>query len=70
MDKENETEFALLNMLKTTHTFRNKHTIVQTALEIHSETVAVPITEIFKVSVYLEVKKRRFICAVPNLLSY
>ena len=70
VDKENEKEFALLNMLKTTHTFRNKHTIFQTVLEINSETVAVPITEISKVSVYIEVKNERFICTVPNLLSY
>ena len=68
--KENEKEFVLLNMLKTTHTIRNKHTIFQTVLEIHIETVAVPITEIYKVSVYIEVKNKRFICAVPNLISY
>ena len=70
MDKENEKEFILLNMFKKTHTFRNKLTIFQTVLEIDSETVAVPITEIFKVSVYIEVKNERFICAVPNLVSH
>lgn len=70
LDAESVRELVLFQIVETRSMFGNDHGELRTIVKINCEVTALPISEIDKVCVCVDVKTDKYICPVPNLFSF
>ncbi|XP_051155482.1 uncharacterized protein LOC127291262 [Leptopilina boulardi] len=70
VDPISKQEFIICQFLSTQSAFTNNYKALQKVLAVSSDEIAMPTVNLEKVCVHLGIRKKNYVCAVPNLYSY
>lgn len=70
VDPISKQEFIICQFLRTQSAFTNNYKALQKVLAVSSDEIAIPTVNLEKVCVHLGIRKKNYVCAVPNLYSY
>lgn len=68
MDEQLESEYVIFRYLVSENAYRNQHPHLQEVIRLEKSIQAASVESLEKIAAFVRVKKKEYICPVPNLL--